>query len=151
MTAASPVATPAALTTAQALLQGQLSLADSLGISITYDRESLPDWLEWMFEPERIIADLSRADARPLLAYKAVTGVAEEKAAREETLDALGLEVAARIYAAACENTMRELIKLAETAQGQVCPRLHARLCAACRDELAELVREFRALMKEVA
>lgn len=137
---------PTAIRTAQAVLQGKLPLAEALGFSLPYDENStLPEWADWLFDPLNILQDLSKPGARSILIKYSFDG-AEEAAFLEDNLDATGLEIANRVYSTACENALKELVRLTESHSNAVSPRFLARLCAAAREELAALVAEWSAV-----
>lgn len=136
---------PPAIQTAEALLEGQLPLADSLGLAIPYEpRHSLPA-LDWLFESEAMVEDYSRPECRYLVAPPGALTEDEEGLVSGRALNRQRRDLVAQTLDHAASAALKTLVDLAETGQ-HLAPRLRARLCAAVRLELAAIVEEFGSL-----
>ena len=137
------LATPKAIRTAQAVLQGSFPLAKSLGVHFHPQLDEDCPWAEWLFNPEAIVSDLSDPASRSAL----VPGVssAEAEAMDAEVLDCRGILVNGKVLGAAAKEALQTLVELAEGSV-VVSPRLRARLCVAARQELVALVAEWDSL-----
>ncbi len=130
--------TTAALETAKALLAGKLPLAESLGLKLEYTKRLDDDRLLWLFQAEGLLQDYSERDCRNLAIPSDALDPHEEGALCHDNPDPA---LVAKAFNAAALSTLSTLTNLAEESDA-LSYRFRARLCVACREELAVLLSE---------
>lgn len=140
MQTASPITTPAAIRTAQAVLAGKLPLAECLGISIEHQsREGDPPGLDLIFCPKNMFTYFNENPGQ-LVPDLDLTGL------EVQAVNNGDVELSARVYDQAAKEALKTLVELAEKEDTTPSPRLLHRLCMAVREELSALVAEWTAL-----
>lgn len=136
---------PEAVIRARNIMAGKLHLGAGLSLDEADLRAVDAEWPAAMFWPEETIEDFSEPDTVKLLAVRLEMSAEDEDAALNPSPSPRRSQVLALIYESAIKEAVETLMGLSPERgnhEYRNC-RMRVRMCAAVREELAELLAEW--------